>query len=77
MERSGRVGRSEGRTWLKELLEVKMDDLLGRRQSAGRRVVDAVPDYRSGHGPSRRPILSAGIVTIRQLKVWGLAYSGS
>jgi len=64
--------RSKMREWLQGLLEAEVDELLGRRKSARRKVVDSVPGYRSGHGKPRRLTLCHGTVTVRRPRVRGL-----
>lgn len=61
------------RTWLQTLLEAEVDELLGRRKSERRQVVDAVPGYRSGHGKPRRLTLCNGTVTLRRPRIRWLA----
>lgn len=61
--------RSKMRTWLQELLEVEVDELLGRRKSERRQAVDGAPGYRSGYGKPRRLTLCHGTVTVRRPRV--------
>ena len=61
--------RSKMRTWLQELLEVEVDELLGRRKSERRQAVDGAPGYRSGYGKPRRLTLCNGTVTVRRPRV--------
>lgn len=61
--------RNKMREWLQELLDAEVDDLLGRRKSERRQVVDSTPGYRSGYGKPRRLTLCNGTVTVRRPRV--------
>ena len=59
-------------SWLQDLLEEEMTELLGRRKSARRAAVDAEAGYRNGHGKPRRLAMTAGTITVRRPRVRGL-----
>jgi transposase-like protein len=61
------------RTWLQDLLDAEVDELLGRRKSERRQAVDGAPGYRSGYGKPRRLTLCNGTVTLRRPRIRGLA----
>ncbi len=42
--------RQRIQTWLQDLLEEEVTELLGREKSERRKEVDAAPGYRNGHG---------------------------
>ncbi len=55
--------------WLQGLLEEEVTELLGRRKSERRAVVEAPEGYRNGHGQERKLTFSCGTVTIRRPRV--------
>ena len=65
--------RNKMRTWLQELLEAEVDDLLGRRKSERRQVVDSTPGDRSGYSKPRRLALCNGTITVRRPRVRDLS----
>ncbi len=58
--------------WLQGLLEEEVTELLGRRKSERRAVVEAPEGYRNGHGKERKLTFSCGTVTVRRPRVRGL-----
>ncbi|MDE2060475.1 MAG: IS256 family transposase [candidate division NC10 bacterium] len=61
--------RTKMREWVQDLLEAEVDELLGRRKSERRPVVDSTPGSRSGYGKPRRLTLCNGTVTLRRPRV--------
>jgi len=61
--------RSEAQELIQALLEEEVTELLGRRKSERRSVVDASPGYRNGHGKPRRVTLGSGTITVRRPRV--------
>lgn len=64
--------RTQLQTWIQDLLEAEVTELLGRRKSQRRSVVDAPPGSRNGYGKPRRLTVSAGTITVRRPRVRGL-----
>ena len=64
--------RQRIQTWLQDLLEEEVSELLGRSKSERRQDVDAAPGYRNGHGKPRHLTLSHGTITVRRPRVRGL-----
>ena len=64
--------RTQIQTWVQELLEAEVTELLGRRKSQRRPVVDAPLGSRNGYGKPRRVTLSVGTITVRRPRVRGL-----
>jgi transposase-like protein len=64
--------RQRIQTWLQDLLEEEVAELLGRSKSERRQDVDAAPGYRNGHGKPRHLTLSHGTITVRRPRVRGL-----
>ena len=61
--------RTQLQTWIQDLLEAEVTELLGRRKSQRRSVVDAPPGSRNGYGKPRRLTVSAGTITVRRPRV--------
>ena len=57
--------RSRIQTWIQDLLEEEVTELLGRRKSERRDPVDASAGYRNGHGKPRRLSTMAGTIESR------------
>ena len=64
--------RERIQTWLQDLLEEEVSELLGRGKSERRKNVDAAPGYRNGHGKPRHLTLSPGTIAVRRPRVRGL-----
>ena len=64
--------RSQIQTWLQQLLEEEVGELLGRDRYERREGVDVPLGYRNGHGKPRRLSMSCGTITIRRPRVRGL-----
>jgi len=64
--------RQRIQTWLQDLLEEEVTELLGRAKSERRNGVDAAPGYRNGHGKLRHLTLSHGTIVVRRPRVRGL-----
>ena len=58
--------RSRIQTWIQDLLEEEVTELLGRRKSERRDPVDASAGYRNGHGKTRRLSMMAGTIEVRR-----------
>lgn len=58
--------------WVQDLLEEEVVELLGRRKSERRAVVDAAEGYRNGHGKVRRLSMMAGTIELRRPRLRGL-----
>ena len=54
--------RSRIQSWLQDVLEEELTELLGRGKSERRAVVDAPAGYRNGHGKTRRLSMMAGTI---------------
>src|SRR6202521_5823561 len=52
--------RSRIQSWLQDVLEEEVTELLGRGKSERRAVMDAPAGYRNGHGKTRRLSMMAG-----------------
>lgn len=61
--------RAKIQSWVQELLEEEMTELLGRGKSERRQAVDAASGYRNGYGKRRRLTLSSGTITVRRPRV--------
>ena len=61
-----------GFSWLPDVLEEKVSELLGRGKSERRAVVDASAGYHYGHGKPRRLSMMAGTIEVKRPRVWGL-----
>jgi putative transposase len=57
---------------IQTILEEEVTELLGRRKSERRQVVDSAPTYRNGYGKERKLTLSCGTITLRRPRVRGL-----
>jgi transposase-like protein len=57
---------------LQKVLEEEVEQLLGRRRSQRRSLVDSQAGYRNGYGKPRQLTLSNGTITIRRPRVRGL-----
>jgi len=64
--------RQRIQTWLQDLLEEEVTELLGREKSERRKEVDAAAGYRNGHGKPRHLTLSQGTIAVRRPRVRGL-----
>jgi transposase-like protein len=64
--------RSQIQTWVQDLLEAEVTELLGRGKSQRRPVVDAPRGSRNGYGKPRRLTLSVGTIAVRRPRVRGL-----
>ncbi len=64
--------RSQIQTWLQQLLEEEVGELLGRDRYQRREGVDVPFGYRNGHGKPRRLSMSCGTITVRRPRVRGL-----
>jgi transposase-like protein len=64
--------RSRIQSWLEDLLEEEVAELLGRGKSERRAAVDAPEGYRNGHGKPRRLSMMAGTIELRRPRVRGL-----
>ena len=56
-------------SWVQELLEEEVTELLGRDKSERRGRVDPASGYRNGYGKARRLTLSSGTITVRRPRV--------
>ena len=54
--------RSRIQSWLQDVLEEEVTELLGRSKSERRAVVDAPAGYRNGHGKTRRLSMMSGTI---------------
>ncbi len=64
--------RRKVQEFIQSLLEEEIIELLGRRKSERRQVVDSLPVYRNGHGKPRRLTLGCGTITVYRPRVRGL-----
>ena len=64
--------RRKVQEFIQSLLEEEITELLGRKKSERRQVVDGPPAYRNGYGKRRRLTLGCGTVTVRRPRVRGL-----
>ena len=64
--------RTQLQTWVQDLLEAEVTELLGRGKSQRRPVVDAPRGSRNGYGKPRRLTLSVGTITVRRPRTRGL-----
>ena len=64
--------RSRIQSWLQDVLEEEVTELLGRGKSERRAVVDAPVGYRNGHGKTRRLSMMAGTIEVKRPRVRGL-----
>ncbi len=56
-------------TWLQQILEEEVDELLGRRRYERKAPVDPHRGYRNGYGKRRRLSMSCGTITVRRPRV--------
>ncbi len=66
------LARKRIQSFLQELLEEEITELVGRRKSERRPLVDGPAVYRNGYGKPRRLSMSCGTVTVRRPRVRGL-----
>lgn len=64
--------RAKLQTWIQDLLDEELTDLLGRGRSERRAKVDAPSGYRNGYGKPRRLTTPLGTLTVRRPRVRGL-----
>jgi transposase-like protein len=64
--------RMKMRSWIQDMLNAEVDELLGRTKFQRRKGIDAPPGYRNGYGKPRKLTLSHGTVTVRRPRVRGL-----
>jgi putative transposase len=64
--------RSRIQSWLQDVLEEEVTELLGRGKSERRAVVDGPAGYRNGHGKTRRLSMMAGTIELKRPRVRGL-----
>jgi putative transposase len=64
--------RSRIQSWLQDVLEEEVTELLGRGKSERRAAVDAPAGYRNGHGKTRRLSMMAGTIELKRPRVRGL-----
>ena len=64
--------RSRIQSWLQDVLEEEVTELLGRGKSERRAVMDAPAGYRNGHGKTRRLSMMAGTIEVKRPRVRGL-----
>jgi transposase-like protein len=64
--------RLQIQSWLQQVLEEEVTELLGREKSERRAPVDAPDGYRNGHGKQRRVSMTAGTITVRRPRVRNL-----
>ncbi len=64
--------RRKMQEFIQSLLKEEVTELLGRRKSERRKVVDSLPAYRNGHGKTRQLTLGCGTVIVRRPRVRGL-----
>jgi putative transposase len=64
--------RQKVQEFIQSLLEEEITELLGRKKSERRKVVDSSPAYRNGYGKMRRLTLGCGTVPVRRPRVRGL-----
>src|SRR5438876_7172268 len=58
--------QSRIQSWLQDVLEEEVTELLGRGKSERRAVVDAPVGYRNGHGKTRRLSMMAGTIEVKR-----------
>jgi putative transposase len=61
--------RSRIQEWIQDLLKEEVTELLGRRKSERRAVVDGAVGYRNGYGKPRRISMMAGTIVVRRPRV--------
>ena len=57
--------------FIQSLLEDEATELLGRRKSERRKVVDSPPVYRNGYGDKRRLTLGCGTIILHRPRIRG------
>src|SRR6266849_9641218 len=65
--------RSRIQSWLQDVLEEEVTELLGRGKSERRAAVDAPAGYRNGHGKTRRLSMMAGTIELKRPRGLGAA----
>jgi putative transposase len=61
--------RGRIQSWIQDLLEDEVTEMLGRSKSERRTAVDGPPGYRNGYGKPRKLALSRGTITVRRPRV--------
>ena len=64
--------RQKAQGFIQHILEEEVTELLGRRKSERRVVVEAKAGYRNGYGKPRRLAMSSGTIKLRRPRVRGL-----
>jgi putative transposase len=64
--------RRKVQEFIQSLLEEEVTELLSRKKSERRKVVDSSPGYRNGYGKERKLTLGCGTITLRRPRVRGL-----
>jgi transposase-like protein len=64
--------RRKVQEFIQSLLEEEITELLGRKKSERRKVVDSPAGYRNGYGKARRLTLGCGTITVYRPRVRGL-----
>ncbi len=64
--------REKVQEFIQSLLEEEVTELLGRRKSERRQVLDSLPGYRNGYGKGRRLTLGCGTIKVCRPRVRGL-----
>jgi len=64
--------RQRAQELIQEILEEEVTELLGRRKSERKAVVDGREGYRNGYGKPRHLVTSIGTITVRRPRVRGL-----
>src|SRR6202049_3181063 len=67
-----KFARGRIQSWLQDVLEEEVAELLGRGKSQRRAAVDAPAGYRNGHGKTRRLSMMAGTIEVKRPRVRGL-----
>ncbi len=65
--------REQVQGFIQKILVEEVTEVLGRRKSERRTVVDTPPGYRNGYGKARKLTLRCGTITVRRPRVRGLA----
>jgi transposase-like protein len=64
--------RRKVQEFIQSLLEEEITELLGRKKSGRRKIVDSLTAYRNGHGKARKLTLGCGTITVYRPRVRGL-----